>query len=56
MNTSTEICGSCTVLTRFKVERLLRPIDNDEGQEEAGGKVHYDESEDDEDVDLQRFA
>jgi hypothetical protein len=31
---------------------LLRPIDNDEGREEAGGKVHYDESEDEEDVDL----
>lgn len=31
---------------------MLRPIDNDEGREEAGGKANYDESEDEEDVDL----
>lgn len=31
---------------------MLRPIDNDEGREEAGGKVNYDESEDEEDVNL----
>jgi hypothetical protein len=31
---------------------LLDPIDNDEGREEAGGKANYDESEDEEDVDL----
>ena len=36
----------------FNIERLLRPIDNDEGREEAGGEVNYDESEDEEDVDL----
>jgi len=38
----------------FNIERLLRPIDNDEGREEAGGKANYDESEDEEDVDLKR--
>ena len=31
---------------------MVRPIDNDEGREEAGGKSNYDESEDEEDVDL----
>lgn len=36
----------------FNIERMLRPIDNDEGREEAGGAVNYDESEDEDDVDL----
>ncbi|KIM38034.1 hypothetical protein M413DRAFT_76363 [Hebeloma cylindrosporum] len=36
----------------FNVERLLRPIDNDEGREEAAAGANYDESEDEEDVDL----
>jgi hypothetical protein len=36
----------------LNIERLLHPIDNDEGQEAAGGKANYDESEDEEDVDL----
>jgi len=31
---------------------LIRPIDNDEGREEAGEKANYDESDDEEDVDL----
>ena len=31
---------------------MVRPIDNDEGREEARGKSNYDESEDEEDVDL----
>lgn len=31
---------------------MLRPIDNGEGREEAGEKLNYYESEDEEDVDL----
>ena len=31
---------------------MLCPIDNDEGQEEAGGKVNYNELEDEEDINL----
>ena len=31
---------------------MLRPIDNEEGREEAGGQVNYDETDDEEDVNL----
>ena len=31
---------------------MVHPIDVNEGREEAGGKSNYDESEDEEDVDL----
>lgn len=31
---------------------MLRPIDNDGDREEAGGKVNYDESENEKDLDL----
>jgi hypothetical protein len=36
----------------FNIQRLLCPIDNDEGREEAGGQANYEESEDEEDIDL----
>lgn len=46
-----------TLMPTFKIfnfDRLIRPIDIDEGQEEAGRQAHYDESDDDEKVDLKQ--
>ena len=44
--------GQFPTIKFFNVERWLRPIDNDEGREDAGANASYNEEWDEEDVDL----